>query len=370
MTTDCEVHDWLHGCGARYAPSSGAVPDRALRPLTVDVHCHVVSPLVEKLVADTPQKRAERALLVETQGEASVVQNERLGQHVYERKGWTVAERLADMDAMGVDIQALTPSPVQYYYWADDDLAEEIVGSHNGQIARIVGSNPDRFVGLGSVALQNPQLAVKQLTHAISKLGLKGVQISSLVNGIDVCDSRFEPFWAQAEALGALVYLHPLGSTLGARLNHGYLCNSVGQPAETAIALTKLIETGLFDRLQHLKLCASHGGGYLPLYSARADHAWSIRPEACGCRERPSSYLKRIWYDTIVYDPLHLARLIEAVGVDRLVIGTDYPYDMGHYDPHGLVGAVPGLNAKDREGILGLNAIRMLGLDSPNSPVP
>ncbi|WP_051768046.1 amidohydrolase family protein [Sphingobium sp. DC-2] len=272
-------------------------------------------------------------------------------------------ERLSDMDAMGVDMQLLSPSPVQYHYWADADTAEAIVACHNERIARIVADHPDRFAGIGTLAMQHPGLALEQLDHAVRKLGLRGVQLSSLVEGVDIADPRFDTFWARAEELGALVYLHPMGTSLGPRLADAYLSNIVGQPVETAIALSKLILAGLFDRHERLKLCAAHGGGYLTLYSGRMDHGWAVRPESCGCRHRPSTYLKRIWYDTLVHDPAQLSHLIDTVGHDRLVIGSDYPYDMGHYDPHGLTRAIEGLSPRERERILGSNALAMLGME-------
>jgi aminocarboxymuconate-semialdehyde decarboxylase len=205
-------------------------------------------------------------------------------------------------------------------------------------------------------------LAAEQAEHAVRKLGLKGIEVSTLVNGVDIGDPALDPFWAKMDELGAVVFIHPLGTTLGARLSRFYLSNIVGNPAETATVLSQMIFDGVFDRHAGLKVCAAHGGGYLPPYIARSDHGWRVRPE-CGCQRPPSSYLKQIWFDTIVYDPDQLRRLIEVVGAGQVVVGTDYPFDMGHYDPQGLVEAVAGLTEAEREAILSGNAERLLGLE-------
>jgi aminocarboxymuconate-semialdehyde decarboxylase len=266
------------------------------------------------------------------------------------------------MDAMGVDIQALSPSPTQYYYWAERDLAEAIVAGVNEHIAEVCASAPDRFVGLGVVALQHPALAAEQAEHAVRKLRLKGIEISTLIEGVDAGDPRFDVFWARMEALDALVFMHPMGTSIGSRLNRFYLSNIVGNPAETTMALSQMIFGGVFDRYPGLKLLAAHGGGYLPAYAARSDHGWDVRPEAHGCEEPPTAYLKRLWYDTIVYDPEQLRRLVDFAGADRIVVGTDYPFDMGDYDPHALVDALKGVSEEERAAILGGNAKALLGL--------
>jgi aminocarboxymuconate-semialdehyde decarboxylase len=354
---------YVHTCRPARAAGEPA-PRRAANGgrLTIDMHCHLLNEKVEALVRDTPEKKAEPTQQVVSAGEASAAHNRALMSSIYRPKLTDLTERLADMDAAGIDIQAISPAPTQYYYWAGDELADELVRNHNEAIAEICASNAGRFVGLGSVALQNPKRAAEQATHAVRTLGLRGIEISTLVNGVDIGDPRFDPFWAAMESLNAVVFLHPLGTTLGQRLDRFYLSNVVGQPTETAVSLSQMIFGGVFDRYAGLKLCAAHGGGYLPLYISRSDHAYAVRPESCGCARPPSSYLKQIWFDTIVYEPEHLRRLIDVVGVSQMVVGTDYPYDMGHYDPHALIDAIAGLSEREREQILGGNAKALLGI--------
>jgi aminocarboxymuconate-semialdehyde decarboxylase len=360
--------DYVHTCRPD-RPAGAAAPRRAGEGgrLTIDMHCHLLTAAVDRLAAGHPRRpQADRP--VDADEAASAAHNRELARTVYAPKLTDLNERLADMDAMGVDIQAVSPSPTQYYYWADRDLAVEIVRGVNEHIAEIAASRPERFVGLGTVALQHPELAADQAEHAVRKLGLKGVEISTLIDGVDVGDPRFDPFWARIEALDAIVFLHPLGTSIGSRLNRFYLSNIVGNPAETAMALSHLIFGGAFDRYPGLKLIAAHGGGYLPPYIARSDHGYRVRPEAHGCAHPPSVYLKHIWFDTMVYDAGQLRRLIEVVGASQVVVGTDYPFDMGDYDPQALVDAVAGLSDADRNAILGANAAKLLGLPNREPP--
>lgn len=354
----------VQDCGAIPKHEPGGRPRDRARDFTVDMHCHILNLEVERLVADCPERAAELEEQVRNSGQASAEHNRKLFGTSYLPKLTDISVRLADMDAMGVDVQVVSPSPNQYYYGTDADLSEEIVRATNHNLAEIVANDPDRFLALGTVSLQEPRLAVEQAEEAVRKLGLKGIEISTIINDVDASDRRFEPFWQKMKELDAVVFMHPHTNTLGPRLSQYYLSNIVGQPAETAITLSKMIFDGLFDRHEGIKLCASHGGGYLPLSISRSDHGYSVRPEACACRLKPSEYLKKIWFDTVIYEPVHLKRLIEQVGVSRIVVGTDYPFDMGHYAPHELVEAVEGLSADDRRLIFGGNAAELLGIEA------
>jgi len=276
-----------------------------------------------------------------------------------------VEQRLADMDSMGVDIQVLSPSPTQYYYWADRDRAQQIVRVQNEHVAEVCAQHPDRLIGLGTLALQHAELAAEQLEYGMKRLGLKGVEISTSVNGEELDVARLTPFWRRAEELGALVFIHPFGTTLGERVNTHYLSNIIGQPLETTIALSHLIFGGVLDRHPGLRIVAAHGGGYLPSYCGRSNHGYAVRPEAkAGAQLPPVEYLRKIWFDTLVYEPEALRHLINVVGVSQVVVGSDYPFDMGHYDPHGLLAATNGLSEAERSAILGGNAATLLGLPS------
>lgn len=348
----------LHRCSA-HAPVPVGTPVRRLAWRTIDVHCHVMVPAVEALVADHPARIAQAADEVAALG--STAQSVNAAQFGTLMPRLTAIEdRLRDMDAMGVDIQILSPSPTQYHYWAEPDLAATLTGMQNDRIGDYCALHPDRFLGLGAVALQHPAQAADQLEALMRDRGFKGAEISSLVDGRDVADRFFDPFWARAEALGAVIFIHPWGTTLGTRLADHYLMNIIGQPLETTICLSKLIFGGTFDRHPGLRIVAAHGGGFLPAYGGRSDHAHAVRPDARGCGCRPTDYLQRIWFDTVVHDPDQLRRLVEHVGADRVVTGSDYPFDMGEYDPSGLVAA---LEPNVQRLILGANAEALFGLD-------
>jgi aminocarboxymuconate-semialdehyde decarboxylase len=330
--------------------------------LTIDLHCHALIPAVEALVAGLPQKAAEPDLMLKSMGGASVAHNNAKMLPTAGPRMTRIEQRLADMDTMGVDVQVISPSPTQYYYWAEQDLSQQIVRLQNEAIAEMCARHPRRLAGLGTLALQHPALAAEQLEHAVKTLGLKGVEISTSVSGKELDDPSMREFWARAESLGALVFIHPFGTTLGPRTATHYLVNTIGQPLETTIALSRLIFGGVLDAHPGLKILAAHGGGYLPTYIGRSDHAHAVRPEAAAdARRKPSDHLKRIWFDSLVYDPTALRHLIDRVGVSQVVIGTDYPFDMGHYDMHALVDATPGLTEEERAAILGGNAARLVG---------
>lgn len=357
-------------CGHRPGEVPTALPSPRIvggdgKPLlTIDVHAHAMFPAVEKLTAGRPEREGEVAFRLRTMGQASVDYNAQVMIPDCFPRLTQTALRLRDMDAMGVDIQLVSPSPNQYHYWAPADLAEELVRIQNDALAELCAEAPDRLTPLGAVAMQHPSLAVDQLRHAVHELDFRGVEISSTINGAELSDRRFDPFWAAAEELGALIFLHPMGCSLDERLAPFYLSNHVGQPVEHAVALSHLIFGGVLDRHPGLKIVAAHGGGYLPAHLGRADHAWAQRSDAHSCLHKPSSYLPRLHFDSLVFDARDLALLIERVGIGNVVIGTDYPFDMGHYDIHGLVAALPGLDDAGRAALMSGNLLRLLGLEA------
>jgi aminocarboxymuconate-semialdehyde decarboxylase len=334
--------------------------------LTIDMHCHLLAPDVEAMVAQSAHKLEEANAQKRLIGEASVTHNLAMREAIRSRIG-SADQRLIDMDRLGIDIQVLSPSPTQYYLWADKALATRIVRAQNEAVATLVQAHPDRFVGLGAVAMQYPALAAQQLHEGMTEHGLLGAMITSDPTGQGLDDALLDPFWHEAERLGAVLFLHPLGTSLGERVNRHYLSNIVGQPLETTVALSQLIFGGVLDRFPRLKICAAHGGGYLPLYIGRSDHGYGVRPEARSCRWKPSTYLSRIWYDTVVFRPESVRMLIDQVGFSQVVAGTDYPFDMGEYALHELVARIPGLNAVEQAAILGCNAAALLGLDANHS---
>ncbi|MBO3682279.1 amidohydrolase family protein [Streptomyces sp. NEAU-YJ-81] len=323
----------------------------------VDFHGHLAVPEADALCADAPGFAAELAGEQRAHSPESLAANRtQLTRLSFELTD--VTARLADLDAMGVDIQVVGPMPM-HHYWADADLAIRLAHTVNEAVAAHCAEAPERLYGLGTVPLQHPDLAVALLDRAMTEYGLYGISVSTTVEGRELADPAHDPVWAKAAELGAVVFVHPWGCSLGERLATHYLGNTVGQPVETTVALSHLIFTGVLDRFPRLKLVAAHGGGYLPTYIGRSDHAWQAREDARGCAEPPSAYLKRMWFDALVYTPRALRHLIEEVGADRVVLGTDYPFDMGVDDPVARLDSA-GLSPADRAAVAGGNALDLL----------
>ncbi|GAA3922751.1 amidohydrolase family protein [Microbacterium invictum] len=326
----------------------------------VDVHAHLLLPqLHAEVERRAPEEVAEAADLERRRNGVPSVQAS--GQMVGARipKLTDVHARLAAMDEQGVAKQWVSVSPNHFYPWANEGLAGWVAGETNRLIAEHVALAPDRLIGLGVVPLQHPSHIVEYLDDAVLGRGLAGVEISSFAGDVELSDPRLEPFWARAAELGCVVFLHPFGCSLDERLDRFYLSNTVGQPAENAVALSHLIFAGVLDRHPALKIVAAHGGGYLPTAIGRSDHAWRVRPEAHDCAHEPSSYLKKIWFDTVVHDAGALRHLIEVAGPAQLVLGSDFPFDMGLDDPVAFI-AGAGLDDDVAAGILAGNAEALL----------
>ena len=328
------------------------------KPLTVDIHCHISTPECEPLVRDLFSIEKEPFFFFASQETREI--NQRLFVE-WAPKFTSPEERLKDMDGMGIDIQAISPSPAQYYYWTDGELGLQLARMQNDRVAQIVQAHPTRFVGMGTLPLQDVDKAVLELERIVKELGLRAVEVSSNVNGVDFDDSRFQKFFAKAEELEVLIFIHPIGFTDARRLRDYYLINVIGQPLESTVAVSRLIFGGVLEHYPNLKICVAHGGGYLPYYAGRMDHAYKVRPECQKVISRPpSAYLRQLYYDTVIYTGESLTYLVRQVGSDQVLLGTDYPADMGEVDPVGYIGGMRSLSRADKEKIWGGNAARLL----------
>jgi aminocarboxymuconate-semialdehyde decarboxylase len=274
-----------------------------------------------------------------------------------------IPNRLAAMDAQGVDLQVLSINP--FWYRTDPDLARQIVTLQNDGLAEVTARHPDRFAAMASVALQHPVLAAEQLEHAVRKLGLKGALVGGSVEGVELADRKLDVFWSKAEALGALIFIHPQGvPELAGRLaGGGGLANVIGNPLETTIALSHLIFEGTLDRHPGLQILAAHGGGYLPSYAARSDAGIRTFPGTytTPLKKPPTAYLKDLYYDTLVFTSEALRHLAAEVGAERLMMGTDFPYPWTDRAVRHIT-ETPGLSDADKASMLGDLAARLLGL--------
>jgi len=335
-------------------------PGREVRPksITVDFHSHVGVPRAAELVK--PHLDPASNPLARFTNDETKALNQKQEADIVARGG--LDKRLADLDAMGVDMQVIKPPPPQCYYTVPIEIAVKATRIVNDSLAEYTARKSDRFVAFGSVPLQDGKAAAAELERTVKQLGFKGVQILTNVAGKELSDPEFAPFWAKAEELGVLVVIHPNGFTEGQRLTRFYFNNVVGNPFDTTLALHYLIFDGVLERHPKLKILAVHGGGYLAGYSGRIDHAWGARSDVRGTLPKPpTSYLKQIYVDTVVFTPHQLAALVDLFGADHVLMGTDYPYDMGEYDPVAHVCGA-GLDATSMAKICGGNVKALLGL--------
>ena len=341
-------------------------PGRETRPrsTTIDIHSHVSIPAAAAIVEQYLDVSTIPLAFFSTPDTKAINAQQDLDRRSrMSGCGDGLTERLRDLDDMGIDIQVVMPPPLQCYYMVPIDVSVQATKIVNDGVAEYVARKPDRFVGLGSVPMMDGREAAAELERVVQTLGLKGVQVLTNVGGRELSDPQFAPFWAKAEELGALVVIHPNGFTEGKRLTRFYFNNIIGNPFETTLALHYLIFDGVLDRHPELKLLAVHGGGYLGAYSGRLDHAWGARAD---CRadlsKPPTHYFKNVFVDSIVFTPHQLAGLVETFGVDHVLIGTDYPFDMAESDPLGHLASLEALDLGAVEAIAGGNAKKLLGI--------
>ncbi len=316
------------------------------KPVVIDVHAHVLVPEVLKLTYEHSQYSRTVA------GPAGVP--EPLLKRMTE-----MPLRLKEMDATGIDIQIISPSIMQQCtYGVEPAEAIKMERLGNDRVAEAVAQHPDRLVGLGSLPLHDVALSTVELERCVRDLKLRGVIISSHVNGVELGDQRLRPFWAKAEALGAVIFIHPAGNS-DARMRRNRLMITVGQPLEEAYALSSLIYEGVMDQFPKLKIMIAHGGGYLPFYTGRHDndHRYGRSPHLKGDF---SSYLPRFFYDTVLFNPDMLEFLATKVPASHIMLASDYPF--AEKQPVEYVRRAKKIGKKEQDAILGANAARLYGI--------
>ncbi|MDH3499731.1 MAG: amidohydrolase [Acidimicrobiia bacterium] len=274
----------------------------------------------------------------------------------------SMERRIERMNEMGVDMQVLSLNPILFRYYLDRDNAAAAATAVNDEIAGIVDGWPDRFAGFGALPMQSPDRAIDELARVMKLPGMVGAAVGSHVSGANWDEPHLFPVLEAANDLGAMLFLHPSASRLKDALPRYHMRNYIANPAETTIAIGSLIFGGVYDRLPDLKMVFAHGGGYACWASSRFDHGYKVRPEA---REHaslfPSDYLRRMWFDSLVHGYANLRHLLDVVGVERVVLGTDFPADMGQPDPVVWIEGSD-LTKSEQMAVLGGNASRVLGI--------
>jgi len=326
----------------------------------IDVHTHVVPAAWEDWAAKYGAGKWPR-LVPRDACHATIMTGDRFFRDVDDRS-WSPERRLEDMDRLGIDRQVLSPPPVMFCYWAEPKAGLAFCRMQNESVAAIAARHPKRFGAMATVPLQEPALAIQELRHCRESLGLRAVEIGTCPGGRDFDDPALFPFFEACRDLGVAVFVHPATPLIGQeRLTKYYFPLIVGNPLETALAISKLIFGGVLERLPDLRICFAHGGGAFPFTLPRLDHGWAVRPEGpAAIPKPPREYAKRIYVDSLTLSHANLRLIVETLGADRVVIGTDYPFDMGENDPVGFV-AGAGLPAAVRARIEGGNALAFLG---------
>ena len=277
---------------------------------------------------------------------------------------WTPEQRLADMDSLGVDIQVVSTNVAFYKYDQDVATTVAIAQACNNEVRQMTVDYPARFAGLATLPMQDIPTAIAELERAVVQLGLKGAMINDQVNERTFDEPEFLPFWKAAEQMGALIFIHQARPTLVTqRIQRYHLPNTIGNLVDRAVTFASFVFGGVMDACPDLKICLAHGGGYTCYGIGRMDRGWQVRSEArVHITQPPSAYLRRFYYDCIVYTESALRYLIDTVGADRVVFGTDWPADMRLDWPVSWVMGMQSLTQEEKELILGKNLERLLGL--------
>lgn len=275
---------------------------------------------------------------------------------------WSPETRIKECNHHHVDVQVLSTIPVMFSYWAKPHDALDVSKFLNDHIAAIVHAYPKRFIGLGTIPLQAPDLAIKELERCM-EIGLRGVQIGSHVNDWNLNAPELFPVFEAAEKLGASIFVHPWDMMAKEKMNKYWLPWLVGMPAETSLAICSMIFGGVFERLPKLKVAFAHGGGAFPSSIGRIEHGFNVRPDlvAVDNKVNPREYLDCFYLDTLVHDPLMLDFLMQVMGPKQLALGTDYPFPLGELEPGKLIGSMP-YTDEIKERLLHGTALEWLGL--------
>jgi aminocarboxymuconate-semialdehyde decarboxylase len=326
----------------------------------VDVHSHV---LPREIMDAIRQRPRDFQMRVEGEGDGEVfVRDDKHSTPVY-AEFWDADAKVAGMDRKGIDISVLSVTPVVFFYWLDADHGLAASRLMNDGIARMAAARSDRLRGMATLPMQNPDAAIAELERVVKEHGFRAVELGCRVQGQLLSEPQFRPVLRRAQELGVFIFTHPyVAGALPADLSCYYLGNLAGLPFDTAVMAAHLMFSGALDELPELDIILAHGGGHLPYQIGRLAHGHQVRKEAKAHTEvSPNVLLRRFYYDALTHDAAALRFLIEKAGAERVTIGTDAPFDMAESNPVAMINALPGLTDAQRERILGLNALELLG---------
>jgi aminocarboxymuconate-semialdehyde decarboxylase len=326
----------------------------------IDIHCHIIPESCLPMEAVGPDGRTygfrtER----DASGALCPVSNGRINRNCEPEQLWDLERRLRDMDRAGVDIQVLSPAPFLFFYNLTPQECSQRARRINTAIAEIATARPDRFRGMATVPMQDPELAISELEYAINELGLHGLEMCSNIAGKNLDEPQFQPFFETVQQLDVPIFVHPTNVAGSDRLQRHYLGNLIGNPLDTAICIASLIFGGILDAYPRLKMIFAHGGGHASFVVGRWNHGRNVRPECQALPKPPVEYLKQLYYDTLCHDTSALQYLVATVGSSQIVLGTDYPFDMGDTQPLTTIASLASLSDQERANMHGETAARL-----------
>jgi len=328
-------------------------------PPTLDVHTHVLTEETMGIIRKEVPKLAPRLTAIDA--DFAVLEIAGTSYRPFPRGGWDIERRLADMADAEVDVQILSASPQTYLYGEEPAVTAACTAIQNDQIAKLVAARPDRFLGIATLPMQAPEQAAAELRRAVRSLGLRGAMIGSNVEGRNLDHPELEPVWAAACELDVVLLIHPVNVGAAERLRSYYLSNLIGNPLDTTIAAACLVFGGVLERHPKLKILLVHGGGFVPYQAARWVHGWKVRPEPkVNLQASPEPWIERFYYDTILHSTEKLEFLIGSAGPKRVLLGSDYPYDMGTGECVRQVRALS-ISEADKARVLGGEAWSLFG---------
>ena len=283
-----------------------------------------------------------------------------------EENCWEPMVRTREMDMTEVSVQVLSTIPVLFNYWAKPEHGLETSRYFNDHIAQCCADHPKRFVGLGTLPMQDIDMAIREMERCVIELKMPGVELGSNINNTNLSDPSFEPFWQAAEDLGCCIFIHPWEMMGEKDMQKYWLPWLVGMPAETARAISSLIFSGVFERHPKLRVAFAHGGGSFPFTIGRIEHGFNVRPDLCAIDNdvNPRDYLGKFWIDSLVHDPIAMNYLIDVMGEDKNCIGSDYPFQLGEHHPGKLIESMSELSANLTEKLLFKNALAWMNIEA------
>ncbi len=327
--------------------------------MRIDIHSHVIPACIVDEIARSPDEFAAR---IEGEPNARRVVHEQGYVYPLFDEFHDPQAKLESMDRKGIDVSVISPAPPMFYYWAEVELAAKSARLVNDGIADMVAANPRRLRGMATIPLQHPDAAIDEMERVVREYDFKAIEIGTSVEGVQLAEDRFRPILRRAQELGLFVFAHPYYVGAKSGLECYYLTNLIGNPLDTTVMLANLMYSGALDELKELRLCLAHGGGFTPYQIGRLVHGHLVRAETRrSSTTSPKDLLRRLYFDSLVFDPQALRYLIDLVGADHVCIGTDSPFDMGDEDPAKTVASIPRLTDVERHHVCCGTALQLLG---------